>query len=203
MPAARQTVEHVLVVPTELFREIGWFQGFHADAAPYLETLFDPAYTSYRPRDEVEEDPGFKQLIPYCVFRCAGRVFHYTRGTKQGESRLHAKRSIGVGGHISREDAADGGSPYLEGLQRELAEEVFIDTGYRQRCVGLINDDDTPVGRVHLGIVHLFDLNEPQVRPREASMIETGFADPADLIAAREGFESWSQICLEHLFGGR
>jgi predicted NUDIX family phosphoesterase len=216
----RQSTEQVLVVPTLLFHEIGVFQGFTPDVGRYVDTLLDPLHTSYRPRDEVENDPSYKQLIPYCVFQHAGRVFHYTRGNSQGEARLHAKRSIGVGGHVSLEDdwkhrgrrKAEGGqrpasrnsqlSAYAEGMRREIAEEVFVETDFRERCIGLINDDATEVGRVHLGIVHLFDLDEPKVRPREASMMKTGFADPADLVAHRDLFETWSQICLEHLFGG-
>jgi predicted NUDIX family phosphoesterase len=66
--------------------------------------------------------------------------------------------------------------------------------------VGLINDDQTEVGRVHLGIVHLFELEEPKVRPREESIIETGFASPAKLTTDLASFETWSQICLKHLF---
>ena len=74
-------------------------------------------------------------------------MFCYTRGAGQGESRLHAKRSIGVGGHISEEDAgAVDANPYQQGMRRELAEEVAIDTDYRERCVGMINDDETEVG---------------------------------------------------------
>jgi len=194
-------VEHVLVVPTSLFHEIGHFQGFCPDIEDYLERLLDPAQMSFRPRDTVEEDPSLKQLIPYCVFRHEGRVFHYRRGTEQGEGRLHSKRSIGIGGHISSEDTQAGRSPYEEGMQREIAEEVFLETGYTEQCVGLINDDLTEVGQVHLGVVHVFDLDEPKVRPREESIIETGFATPGDLVDDRESFETWSQICLDHLLG--
>ncbi|HAB12801.1 MAG TPA: phosphoesterase [Planctomycetaceae bacterium] len=194
-------VEHVLVVPTSLFHEIGHFQGFCPDIDDYLERLLDPAQMSFRPRDTVEEDPSLKQLIPYCVFRHEGRVFHYRRGTEQGEGRLHSKRSIGIGGHISSEDTQAGRSPYEEGMRREIAEEVFLETGYTERCVGLINDDLTEVGQVHLGVVHVFDLDEPKVRPREESIIETGFAAPGDLVDDHESFETWSQICLDHLLG--
>ena len=194
-------VEHVLVVPTSLFHEIGHFQGFCRDIDDYLERLLDPAQMSFRPRDTVEEDPSLKQLIPYCVFRHEGRVFHYRRGTEQGEGRLHSKRSIGIGGHISSEDTQAGRSPYEEGMRREIAEEVFLETGYTERCVGLINDDLTEVGQVHLGVVHVFDLDEPKVRPREESIIETGFATPGDLVDDHESFETWSQICLDHLLG--
>lgn len=200
MKETRQEVEHVLVVPTLLFHELGYFQGFTENAERYITTLLDPLHTSYRPRDTVEEDPSYKQLIPYCIFRHKGKVFHYRRGNTQGEARLHSKRSVGIGGHISADDEASG-SPYEEGLWREIGEEVYLETTYSQRCAGLINDDQTEVGRVHLGIVHLFDLDEPKVRPREASIIETGFADPDEFTDGIEEFESWSQICLRHLFG--
>lgn len=201
MTVSKQTVEHVMVVPTMLFHEIGYFQGFNAVIEPYLRTLFDPTYTSYRPRDEVEDDPSYKQLIPYCVFRHDGRIFNYTRGTEQGEGRLHSKRSIGVGGHISSEDQNQTGTPYEEGMQREIDEEIHLETAYTQRCAGLINDDLTEVGKVHLGIVHIFDLDEPKVRPREKSMIQTGFASSEELARDRDQFESWSQICLDYLIG--
>jgi predicted NUDIX family phosphoesterase len=192
--------EHVLVVPTLLFHELGYFQGFNADVRLYLKTLFDPAFTSYRARAVAETDPSFKQLIPYCIFRCEGRLFHYKRGGSQGEGRLHSKRSIGVGGHICSEDQIHADAPYAEAMRREIEEEVFVESAYSERCVGLINDDETEVGKVHLGIVHVFDLEAPKVRPREKSIIESGFAAPAELLADLDAFESWSQICLKHLF---
>ena len=74
---------------------------------------------SFRPRYEVETDPSFKQLIPYCIFRHHGQVFHYKRGKLQGEGRLHSKRSIGVGGHISAEDR-NGESSVYQAYSREL-----------------------------------------------------------------------------------
>lgn len=199
--ADASTVEHVLVVPTLLFHELGYFQGFNARVERYLETLLDPAHTSFRPRDEVEQDPSYKQLIPYCIFRHQGEVFHYRRGKAGGEGRLHSKRSIGIGGHISSTDRMDADRRYHEAMHREIAEEVILQAGFSDRCVGLINDDETAVGRVHLGIVHIFDLDSAKVLPREESILETGFAPPANLLQAREQFETWSQICLDHLFG--
>lgn len=193
-------VEHVMVVPTLLFHELGYFQGFSSQAERYLKTLLDPAFTSYRPRHEVEEDPSFKQLIPYCIFRHEDRVFHYKRGKKGEEGRLHSKQSIGIGGHVSSEDGRETGTPYFEAMQREIEEEVYLESRYRQQCVGLINDDQTEVGKVHLGVVHLFELDEAKVRPRERSIRESGFAFPAELAEVHHRFESWSQICLDHLF---
>ncbi|MFV0445381.1 MAG: phosphoesterase [Planctomycetaceae bacterium] len=199
MPVEQQTVEHVLVVPTSLFHELGHFQGFQPDVGPYLKTLFDPAYISYRPRPEVEEDPSYKQLIPYCIFHHQGEIFHYRRGKLQGEGRLHSKRSVGIGGHISSEDQTGGNSVYREAMQREICEEVFLESGFQEECIGLINDDETEVGRVHLGIVHLFDLEAPKVSPREESILETGFAQPSELVRDLDSFETWSQICLNYL----
>ena len=199
--AGEQQVEHVLVVPTLLFHELGHFQGFSADVDRYLGTLLDPTYTSYMPRDSVEEDPSYKQLIPYCVFRHDGQIFYYRRGDKGGEGRLKSKRSIGIGGHISSEDHSSEGSAYREGMRREIEEEVHLESACRESCIGMINDDETEVGKVHLGVVHVFDLDEPKVRPREESIIETGFAAPEDLQQDLEQFETWSQICLKHLLG--
>jgi predicted NUDIX family phosphoesterase len=196
----------VLVAPTELFRGIGYFQGFCHEPQRYLDTLLSPQHTSYRPRHEVEEDPSYKQLIPYVIFRhrdSSGQtsVFQYTRGKGQGEGRLHSKRSVGIGGHISVDDDRPvGRDTYNQGMRRELEEEVFIDAQHTLACVGLINDDETPVGQVHLGVVHLCDVSQPRVRPREAAIHAAGFKPVESLLADLEGFETWSQICLRALF---
>src|SRR5436190_1519667 len=142
-PVSQTPVEHVLCIPTLLFHQLGHFQGFKADASAYFKTIFDSNYTSYRPRDDVEKDPSYKQLIPYCIFRCEERVFHYRRGKMQGEARLHSLRSIGIGGHISSTDATTAEASYLAALDREIDEEIFLETPFTQRCVGLINDDLT------------------------------------------------------------
>ncbi len=196
----KTTVEQVLVVPTLLFHEIGYFQGFQDNIDLYMKTLLDPMHTSYRPRDIMEEDPSFKQLIPYCIFVHNGKIFNYRRGTAQGEARLHSKRSIGVGGHICTLDQDGENHAYLEGMKREIDEEVSITGAYQDKCVGLINDDDSAVGKVHLGIVHLFELDQAKVFPKEASMLEAGFSSPEELLAERDQFETWSQICLDALF---
>jgi predicted NUDIX family phosphoesterase len=200
--------ERVLVVPTELLHRLGYFQGFTREVDRYLAELLSPRHASYRPRREVEEDPGFKQLIPYMIFRhrdAQGRqtVFQYTRGTGMGEGRLHRKRSVGIGGHISAIDATSNGngSPYEEGMRRELDEEVAIQSPYTAQCVGLINDDQTPVGCVHLGVVHLFDVEQPAVCPREPDIIESGFRPVEEILADMDGFETWSQICMQAIFG--
>lgn len=199
------STEQVMVVQTQLFHDCGHFQGFCSETGKYLETLLDPANTQYLPRGEMEEDPSFKQLIPYCIFKFVDdngetQVFQYTRGKGGGETRLRAKKSVGIGGHISTLDAHDA-SPYELGMQRELEEEVVIDTEYTQTLVGLINDDENEVGKVHLGIVHLFDVQKPQISANEADISEAGFLPISELMADLDSFETWSKICLESLFG--
>jgi predicted NUDIX family phosphoesterase len=159
----------------------------------------------FHPRGEMESDPSFKQLIPYVILqhvdvRGEVRLFTYTRGSGQGERRLHAKRSIGIGGHISQEDAAGGGDPYLTGMRRELDEEVRIETDYAEHRIGLIYDPTTEVGRVHLGIVHRFELSRPDVQPNEADIAEPAFLSIAELKAERDSLETWSQLCLDSLY---
>jgi|TARA_B100000809_G_C14889588_1_gene442180 predicted NUDIX family phosphoesterase len=202
--------EHVLVIPTQVFHDLGYFQGFCRDVDRYLDELFSPQHISYRPRSEMEEDPSFKQLIPYCLFRHTdsdgiASIFQYTRGKGQGETRLHSKRSVGIGGHICSLDADQTGDlhPYQEGMRRELDEEVDIQSPYTETCAGLINDDETEVGKVHLGVAHIFDLAEPAVSPREDEILDTGFSPVTDLLDDLQDMETWSQICLEALFGDR
>ena len=125
--SAAADVEHVLCVPTLLFHEIGYFEGFQPISDRYLTSLLDPAHTSYQPRNTVEDDPSYKQLIPYCVFRCAGEIFFYRRGSAGGEGRLHKKRSVGIGGHISSTDQWTSDRRYFQAMHREIAEEVFLD----------------------------------------------------------------------------
>ncbi len=203
--------EQILVVPAEVLDELGRFQGFSADVARYLDPLLRCERLSYRPRGAMEEDPSFKQLIPYVVLQHTAAdgtvtVFSYTRGGGGGEKRLHAKRSVGVGGHISSDDAshdnahADEGL-YRRGLERELSEEVHIGSAYTERLVGLINDDETPVGRVHLGVVHVFDLEEPLVSSAELALAEGQFLPVDQLLGEINSCESWSQIAIRALYG--
>jgi predicted NUDIX family phosphoesterase len=187
----------VLVVPTAVFHAAGVFQGFSPAADHYLPRLLDPAHLSYRPRAEVETDPSFKQLVPYVVLRWRDQAFHYTRGKRATETRLQALRSLGVGGHISSDDAGLFGPAYREAMFREVAEEVYLESPYEERCLGLINDDSTAVGRVHLGIVHVFTLAEPKARRREQALTRAGFAPLAELRRQRDEFETWSQFLLE------
>ena len=198
--------ERVLVIPTQIFHSLGCFQGFCADIERYREVLLDAKNVQFRPRSEVEIDPGFKQLIPYMIFchtDTSGNVsiFQYVRGRGMGESRLHQKRSIGVGGHIAAEDGGQHSADiYREGMLRELHEEVILRTTFTEQCVGLINDDSTEVGSVHLGIVHRLDVAEPNVVSNESDLIESGFMPLDKLRKHLPQMETWSAISLDALF---
>jgi predicted NUDIX family phosphoesterase len=194
------TDERVLVIPTPHLLAVGGFHGFRPADDEYRTKLLDPRQFSFRPRSEVETDPTFKQLIPYVVFRCRGQVFHYTRGSAGTEARLTAKRSVGIGGHIAEADA-ETGDAYQTGMLRELHEEVEV-VGSPGPAIGFINDDRTPVGQVHLGVVHICELTTPTVQAREAAIAAAGFAPVSVLAADTERFETWSQFVLEQLSRG-
>jgi predicted NUDIX family phosphoesterase len=197
---ADPATERVLVIPTAVLREragpAGLFQGFTPEVERYLPWLLDPAHLSYLPRERAENDPSYKQLIPYVVLRSGDHLFHYTRGKAGTEARLRSLRSVGVGGHISSGDGALPPDAYRAGMLRELEEEVVVESPYTERTLGLINDDRTPVGQVHLGVVHLLDLREPRVRRREEALAECGFAPLDELREQRPAFETWSQFLL-------
>ena len=192
-----KAAEEVLVVPAARFAVAGEFHGFRPFTPAFRAALLDPAYLSFRPRAEVETDPGFKQLIPYVVLRCGTEVFQYTRGTSGTESRLRTLRSIGLGGHISRDDGGATDDPYRAGMLRELAEEVLIDSPWTEKPLGFIYDGRTPVGEVHIGIVHVLELEEPLAWPREAAIDEAGSAPLTELMRKRDEFETWSQFTME------
>jgi predicted NUDIX family phosphoesterase len=191
--------ERVLVVPGAEFDRLGRFQGFSPEADRYLSALLTPALATFRPRSEVEDDPSLKQIIPYVVFRAGDAVFCYTRGGGGGEARLRRRRSLGVGGHVAEADADGRGTfdAYELALRRELEEEVLVSSPGVLRLVGLINDDSTPVGQVHLGVVHVYELEQPSVSPREDDLIETGFIPVDRLRDDWDAFETWSQICIQ------
>lgn len=205
MPA--QSGEQVLVVKRSLFEEIGSFEGFRGDGLEgALGRLLDPASHFFMDRAQAEEDPSHKQLIPYCIFRCGSRILYYRRGKSGGESRLHAKLSVGVGGHVNPVDM-DGGKTgpdaYHAAVAREIEEELVLPAHSPHRIIGLINDDTNPVGQVHLGIVHLVDLPSEEVSAREDALADLGFSDLSSLQGELfERLETWSQFCISHLGGG-
>ena len=194
--------EMVLGVPSRLLETLEIGQGFQPEVEARLEVLLDPRNSFFRPRSQAEQDLDFKQLIPYVLIRKGNRWLHYVRGKTSGEKRLVHKGSIGIGGHINPADESlfhRGREFYQAALQRELSEELSLDGVFPTRPLGLLNDDSTPVGRVHLGIVHLCRLDNREVTKREGCITDLRFLTLKQLLRRRPQLETWSQLCLDHL----
>lgn len=194
--------ENILVVPRRVFDRLGAFEGLAFEPERYIKAFLDPANNLFLPRGAAEEDPTHKQLIPYLVLHQGERVLCYTRGKAGGEARLHAKMSIGIGGHINDGDTQAehfDEAAYFRAVERELHEELDIPGPCRQRIAALLNDDSNDVGRVHLGVVHLVEVGSTDIRPREDAIRDLRFVTGEELAPRRERLESWSQICLAGL----
>jgi len=199
------SLEQVLVIRRTLFDDLGAFNGYQANPEFYLPAILEPENNSFLCRADAETDPTHKQIIPYALFQSGDRFLHYVRGSSAGEQRLASKGSIGIGGHVNADDYHASGSLgrelYLAGVAREIAEEINIGCSYEQSIVGLINDDTTEVGRVHLGIVHLFTLEAPEVTSNEEGITSLSFLTREELMERASGgfLESWSRLIVENL----
>lgn len=193
--------EKALVIHSQSAFELGVKPGFTVDhgLASLLTQSTDKM--EFMARSKAEFDPSWLQLIPYCVLiNDAGLVFAYERDKSGGESRLHRKISIGVGGHINPIDSSGEGSEYSAGLCRELAEEVDVDPEMSiGDPVALIYDDQNEVGRVHLGVVHIVDIGASVVHPNEPSIANPRMASIDSLFFDRGRMENWSQLCVQFL----
>jgi predicted NUDIX family phosphoesterase len=192
--------ERVLCFKRELFEQLGAFQGLSLKVEKYLPVVTASANLVYRNRSEVELDKGFKQLIPYVLVFCGGNILRYRRGKGGQENRLHGLYSIGIGGHISEEDAGlftrDRG--YQDGMRRELLEEVEI-ADVKEAAVAVINDDSTEVGAVHFGVVHIAVVTSEDVAGRRSGIVNPEFISITEATKDPSRYESWSRFCLEHL----
>jgi predicted NUDIX family phosphoesterase len=144
----------------------------------------------------MEQDPSFKQIIPYLVLRDGSRYFLMRRTTAGGDPRLHGRYSIGVGGHLN---PGDGG--LLGGLRREWDEELVAGFVPDFRLVALLNDDTTPVGAVHLGAIYLADAAGRPVAIRETDKLSGDFAEADAVNEVRDRLETWSALVFDFLEG--
>ena len=187
------TDELVFVVPrASIPDEAGWY-GIRTDAlGAFLEALERDG--RYEPRPAMEVDPSFKQVIPYLVLRDGERFFLMRRTRAGVDARLHDRYSIGVGGHLN---PGDGG--VLGGLRREWHEELVAAFEPEFRLVGLLNDDTTEVGSVHVGAVYVADAEGRAVAIRETDKLSGAFAEPHEVEAVVDRMETWSRLCFEFL----
>jgi len=196
--------EQVLVIERKVLEQVGMFQGLTFDVEQYLRKFFVQGVPRFMPRSQVEENPAYKQLIPYVLMSYQGKYLSYVRGRRAGEARLVGNRSIGIGGHINPADDmplfnTDFYETYLAAVEREVGEEVAVETSHTDRVVALLNDESNEVGSVHLGIVHHWILNAPKVRRREQMITQMTFMTFAELHEVRDTLETWSGLCLNSL----
>jgi predicted NUDIX family phosphoesterase len=185
--------ERVLVVPRSAIMPDGGWHGLRRAGLEAALTVV-ASTGSFEPRDEVERDPGRKQVIPYVVVRDGQRIFLMRRTRAGGDERLHDRYSIGVGGHLNPGDRDLAG-----GLHREWTEELATDFEPVFEPLGTLNDDTTEVGSVHLGFVFTVAVAGHAVAVRETDKLEGWFASPDEVRAVYDRLETWSQIVFDAL----
>ena len=187
--------ESVLVVPrASLMGPAGWRGVLDRGTEPYLSVIEREGRFALRAAMEI--DPGFKQVIPYLVLRDRGGFFLMQRTRAGTDARLHDHYSIGVGGHLNPGDVDCAG-----GLAREWAEELEASFVPDFRLVGLLNDDTTDVGRVHIGVVFTSEAAGRPVAVRERHKLEGRFAPPAEVLAVHDRMETWSRLVFDFVSG--
>jgi predicted NUDIX family phosphoesterase len=197
------TDEDVLVVPTALVIDrLGegrtWRGVRHADERRLAELVREEG--SFRPRSAMEADESWKQVIPYPVLRDGDDWFLMRRTRAGTDERLHDRYSIGVGGHVNPDDGGLDGD-LSAAIRREWLEELAVDFVPRFRFVGLLNDDTTAVGRVHLGVVYEADAAGRPVAIRETDKLTGSFVPGPAVAAVADRLETWSLLAFEHLEG--
>jgi predicted NUDIX family phosphoesterase len=160
--------------------------------APYLEAL--KAYGEFRSRAEAEQDPSWKQVIPYVMLRDGEQIFLMRRTRAGGDERLHDRYSIGIGGHVNPQDGDLGG-----GLLREWTEEIDADFIPDFQPLGVLNDDGNAVGAVHLGLVFVAQAEGRPVAIRETEKLEGRFVSVGEVTAVRDRLETWSSLLLDFM----
>jgi predicted NUDIX family phosphoesterase len=203
-------MEFVFVVPrAELF----------PDCTPHGLQVFGEASTQERfeatvashgyfvERAWAERTPSVKQIIPYSIVTRRNEILLLRRTKRGGESRLHDKLSIGVGGHVEPVDLSSGESvaprrnPLARATEREIREELDIVGSFEILPVGLLNDDTNPVGAVHLGLVQILAV-EGTCEVRETDQLEGRWitlANLREMEAAGANLETWSRMLVPHL----
>jgi len=196
-PVTSKDDELVLGLPRDAVPGgLGWRGVRSLPHGPVLAAL--EQHGTYRRRGDAENDPSWKQVIPYVALRDGGDIFLMRRSRAGGDVRLYDRYTIGVGGHVNPEDGG-----VLGGLRREWAEEMAAGFEPEFRPVGLLNDDDNAVGAVHLGLVFSADAKGRPVEVRETDKLEGNFVPLPDVGDVVELLETWSALLFEFLVAGR
>lgn len=170
---------------------------------------------SYIRRKEAREDPTYRQLIPYVIFRQSGNILAYQRTSMNGEERMIGSSSIGFGGHIDLDDAALREDGYLNisetvrsAMLRELKEELnFSDLPLisNAELKGGIANSDNNVNATHFALVYIIDLPESHImnlKLVENSILikDSPWVSLEDLRDNINEYEPWSKTVIEALY---
>ena len=194
--------ELVFAIPTdELWKLIPYKeQGLIVDIGELLKRIIH--FGRFRSRTELEEDPSFKQIIPYAIISHKKSYYLFKRTPKQTEKRLHNKFSLGVGGHMNPKNSNESKEEYpINELKRELFEEVkLLDGCFIEdiEFIGFINDDTISVGRVHIGILYNIHVSNKDVVINETKKMSAEWVDKPDLAKFYKVMETWSKITFDH-----
>jgi predicted NUDIX family phosphoesterase len=192
--------EQVLCVKREDIFPDGAWHGFVSDRLDRHQAVIREHHF-FMARSEVEDDPNYQQIIPYVVFRHGDQYFLTHRLRASSEKRLRKQYSLGVGGHINPGDL-DAGDPIQDGLKREWEEEVIYDGSFEAKLIGLLNDESSPVSKVHLGVVFLVDGDTPNIAIRETTKLAGELLTLEEMRIFYLGMESWSQMVYDRLARG-
>ena len=156
----------------------------------------------FRKRSELEEDPSFKQIIPYAMISNKDSFYLFTRTSGQTEKRLHDKLHLGAGGHMNPGSSKEPDEHYLVNeLKRELFEEVRLLNGCLIEdieFIGFINDDSISVGRVHIGLLYDIHVSNKQVVINETAKMSADWIEKTDLAEYYEEMETWTKIAIDY-----
>jgi predicted NUDIX family phosphoesterase len=191
------TSEQVLCVKREDIFPDGAWHGFVSEDLDRHQAVIRERHM-FMARAAVENDPTYQQIIPYVVFRHGALHFLTHRLRASTERRLRKQYSLGIGGHINPGDL-EGGDPILDGLKREWSEEVVYDGRFEAQLIGLLNDDSSPVSKVHLGVVFLVDGDSPNIAIRETDKLAGELLTLEEMRIFYLGMESWSQMVYDRL----
>jgi len=195
--------ENILVVPTAEFEPKYLENTFNTTDHSQLEGILGNFV--FNTRYIMEEDPNFKQIIPYVVVvNEKNEVLTYQRSPKSGEDRLHNMYSIGVGGHLDEnlENKTEAGMEiYLDGMIREIEEELGIKAHRNNFDIkATIYDDSNDVGKVHFGVVSLLRIDSKEFS-HEGEMdilVNREFLTLDELLNRHDSLENWSKILIEN-----
>lgn len=187
--------EQILVVKrSELFPLVAW-QGLHEVKNDSFMNIVREK-KEFLPRSLMEQDPTYKQIIPYLIFTHDDKLFLMQRQAKATETRLQNKYSLGIGGHIRAEDIQS--DDIAQWARREFDEEVLYSGNYSINLIGILNDDSNPVGQVHIGFIYMLQGDSSDISVKEE--LKSGTLVTLDECEKMyDSMESWSQIVVDYL----